>query len=120
LVNSVAFSSDGMEIVSGGDNALRFWDGKSGQPIGPPLQGHKSDVRSVAFSHDGTLIASGSNDATLRLWPGPKAWVDLSCAKLTRNMSRREWREWISPDLQYRAQCPGLPVPPDLLASTKS
>lgn len=35
------------------------------------------------------------------------------CAKLPRNMTRKEWREWISPDIDYVVQCPGLPVPAD-------
>jgi hypothetical protein len=31
--------------------------------------------------------------------------------KLTTNMSRQQWREWVSPDpdIGYRELCPGLP-----------
>ncbi len=43
----------------------------------------------------------------------PKAWPDELCAKLTRNMSRKQWREWVSADIPYTCQCPGLPIPPD-------
>jgi len=49
----------------------------------------------------------------LRLWPAPKVWPDLLCAKLTSNLSRKEWREHVSPDIEYREQCHGLPIPPD-------
>ena len=113
-VHSVAFSPDGRCIVSGsGDNTLRLWNANTGQPIGQPLQGHKSDVTSVAFSSDGSHIVSGSRDNTLRLWPAPKIWHDQLCKKLTRNMSHKEWREWVSPDIDYVEQCPGLPIPPD-------
>ena len=70
-------------------------------------------MTSVAFSPDGRRIVSGSHDKTLRLWPAPDAWPDELCAKLTRNMSRKQWREWVSPDLDYVKQCPGLPIPPD-------
>ena len=28
-------------------------------------------------------------------------------------MSRKEWREWVSPEIDYIEQCPGLPIPPD-------
>jgi len=67
----------------------------------------------VAFSLDGSLIVSGSRDNTLRLWPAPKIWLDELCKKITRNMSHKEWREWVSPDIDYIEQCPGLPIPAD-------
>ena len=35
------------------------------------------------------------------------------CAKLPTNMSRQQWRDWVSPDIDYDEVCPGLPVPDD-------
>ena len=34
------------------------------------------------------------------------------CAKLNQNMSHKEWREWVSPDIDYMKVCPDLPVAP--------
>ena len=68
---------------------------------------------SVAFSSDGKRIVSGSLDKTVRLWPGPAAWPDRLCAKLTTNMSHKQWRDWVSPDIDYIKVCPDLPVAPD-------
>jgi hypothetical protein len=28
-------------------------------------------------------------------------------------MSHRQWRDWVSPDIEYIEACPGLPVPAD-------
>ena len=72
-----------------------------------------SELSSVALSPDGRTIVSGSDDNTVRLWSVLESWADALCAKLPRNMSRKEWREWVGTELSYTCQCPGLPVPPD-------
>ena len=117
-VTRLAYSADGRRLVSGSrDGLLRLWDGQTGQPIGPAIAGHQQDAHDVAYSSDGLRIASAGADGSLRLWPAPLAWPARLCEKLQRNMSRREWREWVSPEIDYVAQCPGLPIPADLPAS---
>jgi len=39
-----------------------------GQPLHPPLQGHKAIVTSATFSSDGKLLVSGGQDKILRIW----------------------------------------------------
>ena len=103
---------DGRHLVSGGVDALRFWDAQTGQPIGAPLTGHEGWVLSVAVTPDGRRLVSGGSSG-LRFTPAPDAWPDELCSKLTRNMSRTEWREWVSPEIPYVRQCPDLPIPSD-------
>jgi hypothetical protein len=45
------------------------------------------------------------------LWPAVASRQDL-CAKLTTNMSRKQWRDWVSPDIPYVKICEALPIPP--------
>jgi hypothetical protein len=55
-------------------------------------------------------MATASHDRTLRLWPAV-ASPGLLCDRLTTNMSHDQWRQWISPDIEYQPLCPELPVP---------
>ena len=107
-VEVVAFSPNGSRIASGGaDNTARLWDADTGKPIGKPVIGD-FDISSLAFSPDGRLLVTGGSDS-VRLWPAT-ASVDDLCHKLTANMSRRQWRDWISPDIDYMPICPSLPI----------
>lgn len=68
-VASVAFSSDGMRVVSGSvDKMIRVWDAETGKIVLGPLEGHTNKVTSVGFSPDGRHIVSGSKDRTVRVW----------------------------------------------------
>ena len=113
-VAAVVLNRDGTRIASGAnDGMVRLWGCSTGQPIGLPWRGHTGLVNSVAFSADETRIISGSWDTTIRFWPAPKVYADELCAKLTTNLSRQQWRELVSADIEYRPQCPGLPIPSD-------
>ena len=64
-ITSVAFSCDGMNIVSGSsDHSVQIWDASAGVEV-MKLSGHIGTVRSVAFSSDDTWIVSGSLDESV-------------------------------------------------------
>ena len=67
-VNTVAFSPDGMRIITGSDDlTAKVWDPRSGMPL-LELSGHTGPVSSVAFSPDGSRIVTGSWDRSAKLW----------------------------------------------------
>ncbi len=110
---ALAVSPDGTRVVTGGaDHSVRMWDLAAGEPLGEPLRGHDDEVWGVAFTPDGARVVSGGLDSILRFWPVGATEADL-CAKLTVNMSHREWNEKVSPDIDYIAACPDLPIPPE-------
>jgi WD40 repeat protein len=112
-VLSLAFANHHPWIATGGeDEMVRLWDISSGtpQPLGAPLEGHKNWVYSVAFSPNNDQIVSGSGDGNLHLWSPPAKLEDLICSKLTTNMSKQQWREWVQVSLDdYKQFCRGLP-----------
>jgi WD40 repeat protein len=99
-------------VSGGGDTTVRLWDVKTHKQVGDPLMGHSEQVISVAWRPDGNSFASASNDGTLRVWPASADPAEM-CAKLTANMSHKQWNEWVSPDIGYKKVCPDLPVAPD-------
>jgi WD40 repeat protein len=109
----VAFSPDGHRLASASaDSTVRLWNADTGQPISNPFTGHSDVVDSVAFSPDGHRLASASFDRTVRLWP-TQATPNVLCDKLITNMSRKQWADWVGPDIGYQTLCPGLPTASD-------
>ena len=55
-MNSVAFSPDGKQVVSGlNEGTVQLWDAVTGAPL-QTLRGHTDRVNSVAFSLDGRQV----------------------------------------------------------------
>ena len=106
----------GMRQVGSGQ--LLVWGNFSGAPpfsYPPPLIVRLNWDGSAdgTFNVGRVLAATVGDDGTLRLWPAPQAWADRLCGKLVRNMSRLQWREWVSSEIPYTCQCPELPLTPD-------
>jgi WD40 repeat protein len=93
-VFSMAFGAAHQLATGGADATLRLWDTSTGNATAAP-EPVSTAVRGVAISPDGRLAAEATNDGIMRLSP---AIADPSqlCAKLTINMSHKQWREWVS------------------------
>jgi len=66
-VNSVAFSLNGKQVISGSYNkTVQLWDAAT-EILVQMLEGHSGSVNSVAFSPDSKQVISGSRDKTVQL-----------------------------------------------------
>jgi WD40 repeat protein len=96
---TIAFSPDGLRLVTAGWSAEALvWDLRGvGQPV--PLKGHLRTVWSAAFSPDGSSISTVSSDQTIRSWDA-KSYAAMS---VLRGHENEVWCLAISPDGQLLA-----------------
>jgi WD40 repeat protein len=63
--NGRLIGSGGVE--KGGDKTVRWWDGATGRPIGPPLRVDNDDVNRLYPAGENRLVSYGTVD-TVRMW----------------------------------------------------
>jgi WD40 repeat protein len=114
-VLSLAIANKSHWIATGDSGgSVRVWDMVHLPPDPIPLNGHQNWVHSVAISPDDQVIVSGSADGTLQLWPGLGDVQSIVCRKLTANVSRAQWTQWVGQKIAYLKGCPDLDPAPDL------
>ena len=100
-VDSVAWSPDGKTIATSGGGDLRLYHVSSRRQIGlstpltkePPL----GTSPYLIFSPDGRNVVA--SDFTARTWVVPVSldqWQDRACSVANRNLTRTEWREFVT------------------------
>jgi WD40 repeat protein len=113
--NSIAYSPDGKTLAyTSGE--MRFnvvlWDLPNGMPRAI-LEGSATTL-SMMFTPDGKQLVTGHSNGHVALWDvDVEGWPRRACEIANRNLTREEWKAFISEDLPYRAVCPELPVPTD-------
>jgi hypothetical protein len=111
-VNSLSFSSDGTTLASAGsDGRVLLWAYADRTSVPISLLGHRSWVWAVAISPDGRTVYSGSADRELRRWAAYTS--DLAqqiCPNVNRNLTVKEWHDYLSGDIPYEELCPDLPT----------
>jgi WD40 repeat protein len=101
-------STDGRLVVTGGeDGQIQLWDALERVLISDHFTGKQKKIRAVALAPDRSFFVT-ADASTILVWPGPDRWADIVCSKLVLNMSHEHWKEWVSRDIPYKKQCPGL------------
>jgi len=68
LIQCVAFSGDGRQVLTGSqDGSARLWT-VTGQPL-RVFKGHRAGLSSVGFSPNARWVVTGSEDGTVKVWP---------------------------------------------------
>jgi WD40 repeat protein len=102
--------SDRLLAASFDPYVVQLWDVDRPDSTQFIFEGHQSQVVAVAVSADDARIVSASADGTIRIWPNlpTMAADDALCAKLTENMSRKNWDSWVSGDIPFQPICSTL------------
>jgi WD40 repeat protein/serine/threonine protein kinase len=94
-VQSVAFSPDGLKILTASDDrTARVWDAGTGQQL--LVMKHAGRVTSAAFSPDGKRIVTASLDKTARVWDAVTGQLSIALEGHTAGV----WSASFSPDGQ--------------------
>ena len=100
MVNSVAVSADGKQVLSGSwDYTVKLWDLASQKEI-RTFDGHVASVNAVLFGPDGKTALSGSWDHKIIRW-------DLATGKQVADL-RGPRQQRLGPGAQPRRQDAGL------------
>jgi WD40 repeat protein len=112
-VIATAFSDDGHIVAAANaDGTMRLWSVDDQSQLGAPF-GHPTAARTLTFSPDSTKLLAGGTDGSIQMWPVSKPDPEALCAKVTHNMSHKQWDDWVSPQIPYIKVCPGLPETED-------
>ena len=110
-VNNIRFSNDGERLATGSfDKTVRIWNVLS--IFDPPivLKDHDDWVWSIEFSPDGNKLLAGCKDNKIKVWPTKMDLMkDLICDKIKRNLSDKEWNQFVGDDITYKKTCENKP-----------
>ncbi|WP_306360935.1 WD40 repeat domain-containing protein [Nocardia sp. CC227C] len=117
-VVNAAFSPNGKWLVTvDQDGAARLWDAETGSARGSSQGSSRYILDSLsnvlAFRPEGNAFVATDIEGIVREWPVFESVPAELCGKLSENMSRKAWREWVSVDIEYRQPCADLPIAPE-------
>lgn len=121
-VTLVLFSPDGKYLATTTNfTTVKLWDAASGLAVNQFV--HEDRILGLTFSpHGPSWLATGNEDGIVRLWlvnslAQPIETENLvaeACARLTHNLSVKEWQQYLG-DEPYRLTCSNLPIHPSFI-----
>lgn len=104
-VFSAVFNKDGSRLLTASrDKTARIWDTRTWQEL--TRVAANDFMYSASYSPDEKFFVTASGDGQVQVWAaGMDAMVQLACARLRRNLTPEEWRQYLGAE-QVAPTCP--------------
>ena len=117
-VTSVAFSSDGRTLATGGeDQTINLWD--IADPSNPvkkySLRGNSDAILNggIYLLANKKILVSASQNEVIFWDIDPQSWLEKACTIAGRNFTELEWQQLVGEEIPYHTTCPDFPSPID-------
>jgi len=109
----IAWGHDGKTLIAGAGGEFRIWDVSTGQPLGEPFHGERDfdDFTKLALSPGGAYLALTTLvSKRVHFWRlSPEFLISLARKRSGRNLSLREWKQYMDEGALYRKTWDDLP-----------
>jgi WD40 repeat protein len=111
-ISMMLFNAAGDRLATASHNGTaRVWDVETGQELVRVVHDEQKPVNAIAFKPGTEQLVTAGDDGTARVWRWQaQELIEAACARLTRNLTREEWRQYLGTE-PYLRSCLTLPVP---------
>ena len=118
IIGAVFDPSGRYVAVGTRDGAAVVVDVQAGTEL---LRVRHDELSSIGFSPTGRFLTTTGNDGTARAWFWQRTDIVAdACARVTRNLTWAEWRDYLPADEPYNKTCSSLPVHPSVLEAART
>ncbi len=106
-VTDLQFSPDDNLLATASyDGTIKIWDANNLNIRPVTIKAHEAWALSLAFNKDGRYLVTGDNAEKIFVWPSKIEYMaEDICSKINRNMTTREWENYVAYDINYQKTC---------------
>jgi WD40 repeat protein len=107
----INFSPDSKYIITAFGNKAQIWEVTTGEEVAR-REHEEGALWEAIFSPDGKYLATAGTDTTAKIWLWhPQDLIDEACARLQKNLTQEEWRQYVKDEIAYETTCENLGTP---------
>jgi WD40 repeat protein len=109
-ITDLEFSPDGKLLASAGlDRKIQMWVVDFAEDLPIEMDNNNGNVWHIAFAKGSNFLIASCNNGEIRVWPtDTRMLAEQVCPKLTRNMTKEEWRIYVGNKIGYESTCKSI------------